>query len=345
LLGDFRSIWTGHVEDESLRFKAASGGFISALLIYALERSMADRVLVIGGAPGDPFGPRAYLASTAEEVLAGAGSCYLPPSLEEAVREADCNWGTLAVTGLPCHIQAWKKAAGRLPRLAEKISLYAGLFCDHLVDARFHRLLIGAFGTSPDDVQEVSFRGEGWPGGVRVRTADGEEKVIHYGHPLRKMLWKSYFFTPRRCLYCYDALAEFADISAGDAWLPEYEGDSLGRNIVMARSRRGQEICLGMVEEGRLRLEPLEAGRLFTAQKVQLRMKKRDLAARYRVARFLGWHTPDPETKLPRPTPAGYIHGAAALLLSSLSRRDRFEQAAGRLPWRKLSGLYGRLRP
>ena len=49
------------------------------------------------------------------------------------------------------------------------------------------------------------------------------------------------YFTPDGCNVCSDHLAELADISFGDAWLPEFEVDKLGTSIAISRTKLGEE--------------------------------------------------------------------------------------------------------
>lgn len=342
-LGSFRSLWSGYSTDGSLRHRASSGGAVSTVLGYLLKTGAVDRVIVVRGSSGGPFRGCASLVSNVEAIRRSAGSWYLPVHLEASVREVIKGNEKVAVVGLPCHIQAWRKAAARLPALSGKVKHYIGLFCDHLVDSRFPRLLVRLFGVRPERVREITFRGGGWPGAIRVGLEGGDEKIIPYEHAVRKLLWKMYLFTPRRCLLCYDALAEFADISAGDAWLPEYGKDKSGRNIVIIRSVRGETLIQRMVGDGKIHLEPLAEDRLYVAQRIQIKMKKKEIAARYRIVRLLGGRTPDPGTGLPDATLSGGIFGVAALLFNMIGSTRWFGAAAPYIPWMKMAAIYRRV--
>ena len=41
---------------------------------------------------------------------------------------------------------------------------------------------------------------------------------------------------------CTDAVCELADISFGDAWLPELSNDKIGTSLVISRSETGEEV-------------------------------------------------------------------------------------------------------
>ncbi|MGC9322644.1 MAG: Coenzyme F420 hydrogenase/dehydrogenase, beta subunit C-terminal domain, partial [Kosmotogaceae bacterium] len=48
--------------------------------------------------------------------------------------------------------------------------------------------------------------------------------------------WGYGFFKYKACDYCDDVVSETADVSVGDAWLPEYVNDSGGTNVVIVRN-------------------------------------------------------------------------------------------------------------
>ncbi len=341
LLGEYRSLWLGHAADDGLRSRAASGGMVSALLAGALDSGLAGKVLVVPPPDDSVWLARARLAATPGEARAAAGSWYLPVSFEAAVREVAEGAGRVAVAGLPCHIQAWRKAASAVPGLGEKVALTVGLFCDHLVDTRFWELALDRLGVDTERIAGIRFRGGGWPGTIRVRLDDGREKTFPYDNPLRKVLWKSYLYTPRRCLYCYDALAEFADISVGDPWRRDSSREGLGDSVVMARTERGESFLRDLAGSGAVSLEPLAEERLSGSQRVQLTMKKREIGARASLARAFGRAVPDWGVPLPRPSLRGRLLGGGVMALSALSR-SRLGPLVRFLPWRTVASIYRR---
>jgi coenzyme F420 hydrogenase subunit beta len=337
-LGPVRAVLSGHATDPETRFRAATGGVASTLLAGALETGLADLALV---APPPERGwlAEARLVDNAAEVLASSGSWYLPVALEAAIRLARREGARLAVVGLPCHLQAWRRAASIDPRIGGALAMTVGLFCDHLVDWRFWQLLARLADVPADKIAAVRFRGEGWPGAVRFTLEDGSVRSIPYRDSLRRVLWKSYVFTPRRCLLCQDALSECADVSAGDAWLPAFAGDDKGTNALVVRTPRGEDLVNRLVARGRLAVSPMDPGELVRSQRVQLLMKKRLVGARFRLARLAGGEVPVVGAALPAPGLKGYALGMAALSASGLSRARWFEGLAPRIPWRVLARL------
>jgi coenzyme F420 hydrogenase subunit beta len=279
-----------------------------------------------------------HLTGSPTRILAGSGSVYLPVDLAQAVREAAGEGGSLAVAGLPCHIHAWRKAARRIPTLGRRLKVTIGIFCDHRIDLSYLRLLLGLHRIPFAAVTAVRFRGEGWPGSIRIELEGGGAASIPYADPVRKLLWKAYVGTPRRCLLCPDALADAADIAAGDAWLPEFAGDTLGTNLVVARTPVGRDLLGILAGDGTLALAPAPPDALARSQRVQLLTKGAWLSSRLLLARLTGGAVP--VLDLPRPGPrwSGLAAGSLAFAIAAASRRPLLGRALGFLPWRRLAG-------
>ena len=90
-------------------------------------------------------------------------------------------------------------------------------------------------GSTPRDLAQVSYSGPGWPGGMRLATGTATVRR----RPTRTTSTATFMaFTPPRCRFCPDALAELADISVGDAWLDRFDG--LGRRERHHRAHAGR---------------------------------------------------------------------------------------------------------
>jgi hypothetical protein len=91
---------------------------------------------------------------------------------------------------------------------------------------------------------------------------------------------------------CPDQLAEFADISLGDAWLPEFRGDKLGKSILLARTRFAEALLADMHSEGVISLSPSSLAKVKRSQAVNLRFKKDDFHTRLTLIKALSIQTP-----------------------------------------------------
>lgn len=80
------------------------------------------------------------------------------------------------------------------------------------------------------------------------------------------------------CDYCDDVLAETADISIGDAWLPEYVKDSYGTNIIIVRN----PFLLKIIENNKkeLKINELSVRKVYLSQAGGFRHRREGLSYR-----------------------------------------------------------------
>jgi coenzyme F420 hydrogenase subunit beta len=110
-------------------------------------------------------------------------------------------------------------------------------------------------------------------------------------------------FKVNRCMYCHDLTAELADISFGDAWLPEVvENDSVGSNLIIARSDFGEETLAQMNASEIIWSTPIEKGRVAESQNY-CNWKKTAISGRIKLAQMLSKEVPDfGQTRFPSPS-------------------------------------------
>src|SRR5690606_28215288 len=79
--GPVLEAWEGHAADPELRHTGASGGVMTALALYCLERAGMHGVLEVGQDPDDPVRNSTRLSRSREELLACTGSRYAPAAV------------------------------------------------------------------------------------------------------------------------------------------------------------------------------------------------------------------------------------------------------------------------
>src|SRR5690606_21486056 len=62
-------------------------------------------------------------------------------------------------------------------------------------------------------------------------------------------MWGTGLFKSNACDFCTDVLTELADISLGDAWLPEYRLDGLGNSVIISRSKLADELIKNGIKD------------------------------------------------------------------------------------------------
>jgi coenzyme F420 hydrogenase subunit beta len=301
-LGRYLGCYVGHATDENVRFSSASGGLVSALLIFALEEGLIDGALVTRMRRGQPLTPEPFLARTREEILSAAGSKYCPVAANIALKEVLAGKGRIAVVGLPCHIQGIRKAEQRLPVLAERIRYRISLACSLDFSFRGTLRFLKNLGIAPDSVAAFQYRGRGWPGTAWIRLKDGTERTVPYPECYRPLGP----YSLRRCTLCSDMLGELSDLTCGDAWTPaRVQTDKIGSSFTVARTPEAEELLEMAAAKEVVELSELGLEELLASQHHAL-FKKRKLPARLRLFRWSGRRVPVYRQKLLTPTRDDY---------------------------------------
>jgi len=292
LLGHCRAFYRGHACDSDVRYRASSGGIVTALLLSALRSGVIDGAVVVHASADAPVRPQGIIATTEEEILESLGSRYCPVSLNTIISELMSFGGKVAIVGLPCHLQGIRKAEERLPRLADRIAFHIAITCFHTVTFRGTRFLADRNGLDISDVTRVEYRGRGWPGSVLIETRDGTRLVVPY-----KDAWAISFnlFSPVGCLSCSDAAGELGDLSVGDAWLPELRaeyGKNPGENLIIVRNEIGERLLSEAQQKEAVAIQPLQREQVLGSLHRPLMVKKQFYASRMKVLNWLGVGAP-----------------------------------------------------
>ena len=104
-------------------------------------------------------------------------------------------------------------AQRRSRRLRERVVLTLGILCGLTCEPRATAVAARQAGLDPAELSLVSYRGPGWPGGMRLETHRGLVRLRDYPDYWNRHLAA---LTRPRCRICPDALAELSDISVGD---------------------------------------------------------------------------------------------------------------------------------
>jgi len=267
-LGPWRGLWFGWASDPEVRHAGASGGVATAILQAALESGEVDAVVAVRMSATNPLEAEGVVCRSPEEVAACRGSKYDVVALNRALRRVLDEPGRYAFVGLPCHIQGLRLAQRRSGRLRERVVCSLGIFCGLTNEPRAIALLARQAGLSPGDLRAVSFRGPGWPGGMRLETRQGAIRWRDYPDYFDRHVAA---LTPPRCRICPDALVELADLSVGDAWLDRFTGSD-GVSDLIVRTPAGQRLLEAAA--GRLTLEPTSPAEMVASQSETRHVKR-----------------------------------------------------------------------
>lgn len=282
LIGNYLNCYLGHSLDDDIRYNSASGGLVSQLLIFALEERIIDGALVTKMKKDNPLEPEPFIARTREEIIEASKSKYCPVPVNIALKQIlnSKEEERFAVVGLPCHIHGIRKTEQINKKLKERIILFLGILCNHAPNFWGTELLLRRLKVKREEVIRLDYRGEGRPGYMKISRKNGELRLLL---PDYWSFLGSGFFTPSRCLMCPDQTAELADISFGDAWLPELEDDKMGQSMIISRTEFGEQLLQKARDKILVELNQVTANEAERSQMMTLFFKKKVLGARLKL--------------------------------------------------------------
>lgn len=293
-LGRFINCYAGRVQDLNIYSKSSSGGITRWLLAEMLKQGIVDRIIHVR--PSHPMGEAYssnswtplyhYTVSDSElDALQTGKSAYYPVDLSSVLNKIKSDNYRYAITGVPCFIKAIRNLVLIDPELNKRVVFTIGIICGHLKSTYYAEMLGWQLGIDPGELSGIDFR-------VKIPGAKANEKGVlvtsrHQNLPssspqsTKKLFGTDYglgYFKYRACEYCDDVFAETADISLGDAWLPNYL--DRGTNIVITRDRLLDDLLKSAAGVGKLELSDIPPEQAALSQGGGLRDRRDGLAYR-----------------------------------------------------------------
>ena len=299
-VGHYLACYAGWVAESDFRANGSSGGLASWLLTELLERDLVDYVVHVASVAGSYGQPlfQFSISSTQAEVRSKSKSRYYPVEMSGVIKQIIDRPGRYAVTGIPCFIKALRLASGESVILKERIVFAVGIVCGHLKSSAFAEMFAWQCGVAPTELTSIDFRTKlpnraAFSYGVTVGgICEGRELSVT--KPTSELLgsnWGHGLFKYKACDFCDDVVGETADISLGDAWLPEYVADSAGTNVVVVRSPILMSILVDAVGAGRLHLDSIPVEKVVESQAGGFRHRRDGLSYRLFLENLAGrWH-------------------------------------------------------
>lgn len=286
--GPIVAMWEGYALDPEIRFKGSSGGALTAISAYCIERLGMHGVLHISQDPEHPIRNRTVLSRTVRELIAATGSRYSPASVCGGLGLVEAAPAPCVVIGKPAEIAAIKNARRLRPELNRKVGVTLSFLCAETPSTEGTLALLKHLGLDSAKLRDLRYRGNGWPGDF-APTLEGEKT------PRTRMSYRDSWgflqaFRPWSVQLWPDGSGELADICCGDPWYESPNGSNPGISLVIARTTRGREIVEGAAAAGYLTLKPAEYWKLSKSQWGLLE-KKRAVWGRRLALRIFGLPT------------------------------------------------------
>ncbi len=335
--GEFRKCYIGHASDGEIRFRASSGGIATALSAYVLETGRMDAVVSTRMKKDALVDTEPVLCRSREEITRGMGSKYCPAATNSILKAIDAGAVTSVLfTGLPCHMRGLWNARTLLPLKKLERVITMGLLCGGMRGQEGTHWILKKRSVALSSLSDITYRGDGWPGSMKLISRSRETVAAipytEYGD--------EYFesWQPWRCFLCTDRTSMTADISLGDAWLPELKEDPLGTSLILARTAEGVQLIEDAMKDGMIQAREIDHPAVMRSQQGLVFDLEHIVGASLYLAPLIGRKVPDSGVIARNPgwraLSRRTAHFVRAALLRKMTVSDslyRFGAAIGRL--------------
>ena len=268
---------------------ASSGGLIKEMLLDYLARDDVDGIIALTEVEGLEFRPE--MITGLDQVDTLPGSVYHNIPLTRALELLEANEGRFVIVAIPCQLEGlYNYVTKKAPHLMERIHTTVGLLCGWTYSHHALKAICAFKGLDYDDLQEVSYRGGGPIGKLRLRDSAKEVAVNRRVDFSYQVAFDRSFNAPR-CHTCIDHHNMLADVVVGDAWLPSTLTTRTGISLLICRSPETTQTVKRLSSQGKLRLAEASVEEIKESQ--TRRVVFGDFAYAYAdYRRELGLHTP-----------------------------------------------------
>ena len=282
-VGEIRNVYIGRSTNATIYQNAQSGGVCTALISYLFETEKIDGAVMCRMDFGFPPTVEGVVVTSAAELLETQKSCYTPVDLLSALRTCS-DFKSLAVVGLPCHIEAVENLM-RTSRQFSNITYRLGLICDRTLAAGIQDFVCSL---SPSNESfKIHWREKGFRSNEHAFIYKNAPVVLHEENGSEHMVPRYVrtclkdMFTSPRCRVCYDKLNLFSDITLGDPWKMSGVDWENGDSLIIARTEKGLELLNEALSYGAISMKPADREEMLNGQVIA---KRREQVKKYSSA-------------------------------------------------------------
>ncbi len=239
--GEILDTLKGYATDNEIRQAGSSGGVISALAQYCLEKNLVDGVIQIQASHTDPLENVATISRSRQNIIASSD------------------------------VAAVRQMQQHDPRLKENIPYIVSFMCAGTPSLQGTEQVLDKLEVERKDVTAFRYRGDGWPGLTKATLKNGDERTMTYNDSWGKVLNRH---LQTRCKICPDGIGEFADIVCADGWEGDEKGypsfeEREGNSLILVRTAKGRELFRNAEADGVVKAEAFDTGSIFAIQPFQ----------------------------------------------------------------------------
>jgi coenzyme F420 hydrogenase subunit beta len=304
-IGYYLENYAGHVIEDNYRENGSSGGIVTWILKELMISKEIDAVIHVKNNRQLSNDSRLFeygISNNIEEISNSSKTRYYPIELSKVLKKIRNRNGKYAIVGLPCFIKAIRLLSEKDCVIKERIKYCIGLVCGQLKSANFANMWAWQVGVNPAEIRDIDFRLK-----IKDEAANNYGVMVEglingdYTKIESKPLNKNYYgnnwgwglFKYKACDYCDDVVAETADVTVGDAWLPKYIGDHKGNNIVIVRERNILRIIQEGIKRQKVLLEKVTHKEIVSSQNAGFNHRRKEIGYRLQLAKKSNlWYPP-----------------------------------------------------
>lgn len=279
--GRYENAYVGYSKE--FRLTSSSGGIATYVFDRLLRKGIVDHLFVVRGDAGNGY---AYaLFDGFDDIRAISKTRYFPVTLERLFEIIDGTDGRIGISGVACFIKAVRLKQHYHPELKDRIPFLTGIICGGLKSRHYTDFLAqsagiaGAYGKAEYRVKNPDSSASDY----LFAATDSGDRVHRVQMKRLGDMWGSGLFKSKACDFCTDVTTELADLSLGDAWLPDYAGDGLGHSVMITRTPLADALIRDGIAAGELEAKAVPVSTVVQSQRGGLDHKFKGVRFRSRM--------------------------------------------------------------
>lgn len=296
-IGPYQNNYGGFVKEANYRSNGTSGGFGTWVGAALLESGLIDGVIHLKESPrenvSDPFF-KYGISKNIQDITKGSKTKYHVVEVSEVLNLIKESPGRYLFIGLPCMIKTIRRIQLIDSSIKESIKYTMALVCGHLKSINWTLSLAWGAGIKPQDADNFLYRTKAKDISARAYVFTAYTKIKSIRKDSANVIGGKFnqgALMLNACNFCDDVVGETADITIGDAWLPQFEVDSEGTNLLIVRNTIINDLLKRALKEDRIHLVHLNEKDVKDAQAGGFRQRREGLSYRLGlVDRENKWH-------------------------------------------------------
>lgn len=288
-IGFHNIVYGGYVKEKTYRENGTSGGMGTWIGAELLDKGLIDGVIHVKPFERkkalDPF-YKYGISRNLDEISRGSKSKYHVVEISEVMREVKNTPGRYLFIGVPCLVKSVRRLQRLDPIIKERIAFTTSLVCGHFKSVNWTVSLGWGAGLYPNELEAFQYRtkGEGIPARKYVFKAtpkDSSKGIVQKdsANMVGGKFNQGAMMLPA-CNFCDDVVGETADLTIGDAWLPQFEADDNGTNLLIVRNKEIGKLLSNASNNERVYLKKLTAEDAVKSQSGGFRQRREGLSYR-----------------------------------------------------------------